>query len=448
MVTVKDVDEAIYLALRILDRRVYKVERESVGEIVTYTFHKNGELMGRYQIMPRREDGAICFGSIDAPGADDYELNKEWDQVVEIIWGEMKRHFGERAQGFGMRGWVEQPATGKVFADTKEIKKIDHTRTLNDWTFDVLDALIAKHLNAGTGMLETTVTRNPINPALTIYGLNSTKLGREFAEIEVRNLSNKINELEYRVLLLPPLSPNRDEVNQERQGYLRITAEHLRSRLEGERQQLEFAREQFSKEQKAASGAAHAYILTAGRCKDPDRLLAEVQAMLTRHLNTELLYSGRIETSGEILGNEHRRHVISAEWRELGRLPIGYIELYPAGDDWYSFELARYGTLPEVGDASPAEDFFDGLLAQLENDYLRKAQARGSGTAENGEGEQDNNHGMRAGTSDRVKAAHELLKQGKISRRAAFKQAHTDSRTYNQYCKQITGEDPIEPYAE
>lgn len=55
--------------------------------------------------------------------------------------------------------------------------------------------------------------------------------------------------------------------------------------------------------------------------------------------------------------------------------------------------------------------------------------------------------GIKAGTDERVKNAHGLLKVGK-SRRAAFREAHTDSRTYYQYCRQVTGEEPIEPYIE
>lgn len=56
--------------------------------------------------------------------------------------------------------------------------------------------------------------------------------------------------------------------------------------------------------------------------------------------------------------------------------------------------------------------------------------------------------GAKAGTFERVQEAHRLLKTSGNSRAWVFKTAHTDSRTYNRWCKSATGEEPILPYSE
>lgn len=107
MTTLTNVDKAVYLALRNLDRKLYKVDREQVADIVTYTISR-GDSVGLFQVMPRPEDGAICFGTIQA-------MNKatEWDTIVQgMIWGELKRQFGDIAHGFGYRGWVDGETSG------------------------------------------------------------------------------------------------------------------------------------------------------------------------------------------------------------------------------------------------------------------------------------------------------------------------------------------------
>jgi len=113
MLTLKDVDEQVYLSLQHLNPTVYKIEREQVGDIITYTVRKNGALMGQYRIMPGDADKSnnVYFGSVYAP--DDHEPSKEWDQIVnQMLGGDIARRWGERVRGFGMRGWIEQPAAG------------------------------------------------------------------------------------------------------------------------------------------------------------------------------------------------------------------------------------------------------------------------------------------------------------------------------------------------
>lgn len=53
--------------------------------------------------------------------------------------------------------------------------------------------------------------------------------------------------------------------------------------------------------------------------------------------------------------------------------------------------------------------------------------------------------GAKAGTLERVREAHRLLKSG-MSRNQAFKRARVDSRTYDQWCKEATGGEPLSPY--
>jgi hypothetical protein len=53
--------------------------------------------------------------------------------------------------------------------------------------------------------------------------------------------------------------------------------------------------------------------------------------------------------------------------------------------------------------------------------------------------------GMKAGTENRVREAHRLMRSG-LSQRQATKRAHTDPSTYKRWCKEVTGEEPIEPY--
>jgi len=50
--------------------------------------------------------------------------------------------------------------------------------------------------------------------------------------------------------------------------------------------------------------------------------------------------------------------------------------------------------------------------------------------------------GAKAGTFERVKEAHRLITKEYRTRRAAFKRARTDSRTYDRWCKEATGDEP------
>ncbi|NLE94725.1 MAG: hypothetical protein GX600_03425 [Dehalococcoidia bacterium] len=55
--------------------------------------------------------------------------------------------------------------------------------------------------------------------------------------------------------------------------------------------------------------------------------------------------------------------------------------------------------------------------------------------------------GPKVGTFERVREAHRLMtKRPFMTRTQAFKKAKIDSRTYDQWCLEATGEEPIEPY--
>lgn len=53
--------------------------------------------------------------------------------------------------------------------------------------------------------------------------------------------------------------------------------------------------------------------------------------------------------------------------------------------------------------------------------------------------------GIKLGTAERVNEFHRLVKSG-ISHRQAKKQSRCDPTTYYQWCREVTGEEPITPY--
>jgi hypothetical protein len=59
--------------------------------------------------------------------------------------------------------------------------------------------------------------------------------------------------------------------------------------------------------------------------------------------------------------------------------------------------------------------------------------------------DRETQRGMKIGTAERVTEFHRLLKSG-YSQRLAKKSVRCDPSTYYQWCKEVTGEDPIEPY--
>lgn len=132
------------------------------------------------------------------------------------------------------------------------------------------------------------------------------------------------------------------------------------------------------------------------------------------------------------------------EWANTDRLPMalvdvdanGFIHTYrlegQAGPAWVTAMQWRadraYVNVTEVGDvvASWLVEFFDEVTALEEPP--RQAEPRGA----------------KAGTLERVREAHELLKKNPVKSRAwAFKKARVDPRTYLDRCKEATGEDPI-----
>ena len=62
--------------------------------------------------------------------------------------------------------------------------------------------------------------------------------------------------------------------------------------------------------------------------------------------------------------------------------------------------------------------------------------------------EEPRTRGPKAGTYERVREAHRLITRQHLTRNKAFKRANTDSRTYDQWCKLATGEEPIPPYSD
>jgi len=79
---------------------------------------------------------------------------------------------------------------------------------------------------------------------------------------------------------------------------------------------------------------------------------------------------------------------------------------------------------------------FDELVSQ-------KAQAESSAPTGDDESQE---RGPKAGTLDRVREAHRLMKNG-CPLTKACRRAHTDTRTYSLRCVEETVEDPVEPYA-
>ena len=58
----------------------------------------------------------------------------------------------------------------------------------------------------------------------------------------------------------------------------------------------------------------------------------------------------------------------------------------------------------------------------------------------------ETHRGLKVGTLDRVKEAHRLAKAG-VPLTKACQRAHTDTRTYQQWCHLATGEEPLEPFS-
>jgi hypothetical protein len=149
---------------------------------------------------------------------------------------------------------------------------------------------------------------------------------------------------------------------------------------------------------------------------------------------------GDVETVGAVLKSwllEHRRGRTGGGgahmWAYFYPMPgggsdrCGEIDLLPRGDGGC---LARVKANPD--DWPALKETWAALRAELETlDFV--------------EDREDGERGMKAGTENRVRTAHDLLKRGLHSQRYAFKKAHTDARTYQRWCKTVTGEDPIEP---
>ncbi len=114
-----------------------------------------------------------------------------------------------------------------------------------------------------------------------------------------------------------------------------------------------------------------------------------------------------------------------APWLE-DTVPASEIPKLTAGDTAFETQYAAAGvsweTLPEPTLENPKSDA---------GDTAQSDQA--------GEPPQPS----RRDVADRVREVHNLLKDGKTTRTAAFQKTGTDKKTYRRYCEGVTGEKPL-----
>lgn len=96
---------------------------------------------------------------------------------------------------------------------------------------------------------------------------------------------------------------------------------------------------------------------------------------------------------------------------------------------------------PEV--ASHFDDLWNRMLYEFGAEEAQPPKPAGDGAGRQVRNSEQT--GPKVGTLDRVREAHRLAKAGWSVTRAC-KKAHTDSRTYYQWCLKATGEEPIVPY--
>lgn len=102
-------------------------------------------------------------------------------------------------------------------------------------------------------------------------------------------------------------------------------------------------------------------------------------------------------------------------------------------------------------DAPNMQPVFEALKAHLDARGRLAAEGRTSTEAdksmepESAMPEGTAQRGIKIGTAARVWEYHRAMKEG-LSNRAAKARSHCDPSTYYRRCKEVTGEDPIEPY--
>ncbi len=122
-----------------------------------------------------------------------------------------------------------------------------------------------------------------------------------------------------------------------------------------------------------------------GRCKDAERVIELVEAFVTKHLPPHVegaeppLHSGSFKL---FYDGAPKQYEIRATMRGVGEWAFGHLEISPASDTEYDFELVCYGNdAPDwVGfDYQAVREFFVELAEKLRKDYpeLRKGQRRG-----------------------------------------------------------------------
>lgn len=112
-------------------------------------------------------------------------------------------------------------------------------------------------------------------------------------------------------------------------------------------------------------------------------------------------------------------------WRRLVALTV-----YRVDADTTKLVISRSTGEPSV------VKLYDRMIQQVMA-HWSETQMRSMGTR----GER----GMKAGTAERVREMHRLLKQG-LSQRQAKERARCDPSTYHRWCFEVTGEEPIPPY--
>lgn len=86
--SIREVDTAVGEILNMLDKPVYDIKREEMGENIYYTLLKNNEFFATYRIKPGNLGGPIQC-------SDDPDLTDEWVLYLrEFIWPELERRFG------------------------------------------------------------------------------------------------------------------------------------------------------------------------------------------------------------------------------------------------------------------------------------------------------------------------------------------------------------------
>jgi hypothetical protein len=124
-----------------------------------------------------------------------------------------------------------------------------------------------------------------------------------------------------------------------------------------------------------------AAVLLAGRCKDEQKLVALVETFVCKQLPPHMegseptMHSGLVKLLGESVPKQYN---IFATVRGFGEIAIGHLEISPANDTDYDFELVRYGNdFPDRWpfDFQRVRELFDALAEKIRNNYATGSTA-------------------------------------------------------------------------